>query len=217
MFRTVMYFSSLLTPSLQDFIPCLKDFAFCKILNQEYDFDEVSFTEAERATITFVKNKIYQHKVMQVNYTTYDMRREQDSLNPCTHANIMVFSQEKEPDAHPYWYACIIGIYHTLVRHESSPDPIPIEFLFVRWYGLDLDRTSRFGWKMRRLLKVGFVPDDPDAGSSAFGFLDPAQVIQGVHLILSFAEGLTGDLLQPSFARLEHEGDLDWRCYYVNM
>ena len=70
---------------------------------------------------------------------------------------------------------------------------------------------------MRRLPKVGFVPDDLDAGSSAFGFLDPAQVIRGVHLIPSFAEGLTGDLLQLSFARLEYEGDLDWRCYYVNM
>jgi len=208
---------SSLTPLTQDFIPRLKDFALCKILNQEYDFDEVFFTEAERASVTFVKNKIYQHKVMRVNYTTYDMRREQDSLNPRTHANVMVLSQEKEPDAHPYWYARIIGIYHTLVRHESSPDPIPIEFLFIRWYGLDLDRTSRFGWKMRRLPKVGFVPDHPEAGSPAFGFLDPAQVIRGVHLIPSFSEGLTGDLLEPSFARLEHEGDLDWLCYYVNM
>ena len=129
----------------------------------------------------------------------------------------MVLSQEREPDAHPYWYARIISIYHTLVRHESSPDPIPIEFLFVRWYGLDLDRTSRFGWKLRRLPKVGFVPDDPNYESPAFGFLDPAQVIRGIHLIPSFAEGLTGDLLEPSFARLEHEGDFDWRCYYVNM
>ena len=77
--------------------------AFCKILSQEYDFDEVSFTKAECVSI------------MQVNYTTYNMRREQDSLNLCTHANVMVLSQEKEPDAHPYWYACIIGIYHTLV------------------------------------------------------------------------------------------------------
>lgn len=154
---------------------------------------------------------------MQVNYTTYDMRREQDSLNPRTHANVMVLSQEKEADAHPYWYAHIIGIYHTLVRHESSHDPIPIKFLFVHWYGLDLDRTSCFGWKRCQLPKVGFVPDDSNAGSSAFGFLDPAQVIRGVHLIPSFAEGLTDDLLEPSFARLEHEGDFDWRCYYVNM
>ena len=201
----------------QDFIPHLKDFALYKILNQEYNFDEISFTEAEHATISFVKNKLYQHKVMRVNYTTYDMRREQDSLNPRTHANIMVLSQEREPDAHPYWYARIIGIYHTLIRHESSPDLIPLEFLFVRWYGLDLDRTSRFGWKMRRLPKVGFVPEDPNEESPAFGFLDPAQVIRGVHLIPSFAEGLTDELLEPSFARLEHEGDYDWRCYYVNM
>jgi hypothetical protein len=154
---------------------------------------------------------------MRVNYTTYDMRREQDSLNPRTHANVMVLSQENEPDAHPYWYARIIGIYHTLIRHDSSPDPIPIEFLFIRWYGLDLDRKSRFGWKMRRLPKIGFVPDHPEAGSPAFGFLDPAQVIRGVHLIPSFSEGRTSDLLEPSFARLEHEGDFDWLCYYVNM
>ena len=206
-----------LTSLIQDFIPRLKDFALCKILNQEYDFDEVSFSESQRASVTFIKNKIYQHKVMRVNYTTYDMRREQDSLNPRTHANVMVLSQEQEPGPHPYWYARIIGIYHTLVRHESSPDPISIHFLWVRWYGLDLDRTSRFGWKMRRLPKVGFVPNHPDAGSPAFGFLDPAQVIRGVHLIPSFSEGLTADLLEPSLARLEHEGDFDWRCYYINV
>ena len=201
----------------QDFLPWLRYFALCKILNQEYNFDEVSFTEAERATVSFVKNKIYQHKVMCVNYTTYDMRREQDSLNLCMHVNIMVLSQEMEPNAHPYWYAHIIGIYHMLIRHASSPDPIPIKFLFVCWYGLDLNCSSCFGWKMRRMLKIGFVPDHPDVGSQAFRFLDPTQVICGVHLIPSFAEGDTGDLLGLSLARLEHEGDLDWRCYYVNM
>ena len=65
--------------------------------------------------------------------------------------------------------------------------------------------------------KIGFVQDHPDAGSQAFGFLDPTQVIRGVHLISSFAEGDTGDLLGLLLAHLEHEGDLDWRCYYVNM
>jgi len=64
---------------------------------------------------------------------------------------------------------------------------------------------------------VGFVLDSPDAGSPAFGFLDPAQVIREVHLIPCFSEGDTGDLLEPSLAWLPHEGDLDWRCYYVNM
>jgi hypothetical protein len=210
-------FRRLLTVFYQNFIPNLKDYALCKVLDLEHDADEINFTESQRASITFVKNKIYQHKVLRVNYTTYDMRREQDSLNPRTHANIMVLSQEDDMNAHPYWYARIIGIYHTFVRHESSPDPILIEFLLIRWYGLDLDRSSRFGWRIRRLPKVGFVPDNPDAGSPAFGFLDPAQVVRGVHLIPCFAEGLTGDFLEPSLARLPDEGDLDWRCYYVNM
>jgi len=206
-----------LTVFCQNFIPNLKDYALCKVLGVEHDADEVNFTESQRASITFVKNKIYQHKVLRVNYTTYDMRREQDSLNPRTHANIMVLSQEDDANAHPYWYARIIGIYHTFIRHESSPDPILIEFLLIRWYGLDLDRSSRFGWKTRRLPKVGFVPDNPDAGSPAFGFLDPGRVVRGVHLIPCFAEGLTGDFLESSIARLPDEGDLDWRCYYVNM
>ena len=201
----------------QDFLPWLKDFALCKILNQEYDFDEVSFTEAKWVTVSFIKNKIYQHKGMHINYTTYDMRREQDSLNPRMHVNIMVLSQEMEPNAHPYWYAHIISIYHMLIWHASSPDPIAINFLFVCWYGLNLDRSSHFGWKMCCMPKIGFVQDHPDAGSQAFGFLNPAQVIHGVYLIPSFAEGDTGDLLGPSLAHLKHEGDLDWRCYYVNM
>jgi hypothetical protein len=121
-------FRRLLTVFYQNFIPNLKDYALCKVLDLEHDADEINFTESQRASITFVKNKIYQHKVLRVNYTTYDMRREQDSLNPRTHANIMVLSQEDDMNAHPYWYARIIGIYHTFVRHESSPDPILIEF-----------------------------------------------------------------------------------------
>ena len=88
MHRIVKYVCLLLTQLIQDFIPCLKDFALCKILGQEYDFDKVSFTEVECASITFIKNKIYQHKVMQVNYTTYDMRREQQEVctSKCQHA-----------------------------------------------------------------------------------------------------------------------------------
>ena len=201
----------------KDFIPNLKDYALCKILGLEHDTNEIAFTKADWASVTFVKNRIYQHKVLCVNYMTYDMWREQDSLNPRTHANVMVLSQEDDPSAHPYWYARIISIYHTWVCHQSSLDPILIEFLWICWYGLNFDWSSHFGWKFQRLPKVGFVPDSPDAGSPAFGFLDPAQVIQGVHLIPCFSEGDTGDLLEPLLAWLPHKGDLDWQCYYVNM
>ena len=134
----------LLTVFCQNFIPNLKDYALCKVLGLEHDADKINFTESQWASITFVKNRIYQHKVLCVNYITYNMQREQDFLNPYTHTNIMVLLQENDVNAHPYWYAHIIGIYHTLVCHESSLEPILIEFLLVCWYGLDLDCSSYF-------------------------------------------------------------------------
>ena len=117
---------------------------------------------------------------MRVNYTTYDLRRSQDSLNSRTHANIMVLSHEDQgagqTRAHPYWYAQIIGIFHAMVqhtgRHSQSSEPQHMSFLWVRWYGRDL--KHRAGWNAKRLHRVGFVDsDDP----FAFGFLDLQHVI----------------------------------------
>ena len=56
-----------------------------------------------------------------------------------------------------------------------------------------------------------------NASSPAFGFLDPAQMVWGVHLIPCFSEELIGDFLESSIAWLPDKGNLDWRCYYVNM
>ena len=44
------------------------------------------FTDKERVGLQFYNNKIYFHQVMRVNYTTYDMRREQDTINECLYA-----------------------------------------------------------------------------------------------------------------------------------
>jgi hypothetical protein len=158
---------------------------------------------------------------MQVNYTTYDLRHSQDSLNSHTHADIMVLSHEDQGTgqtcAHPYWYARIIGIFHAMVqhtsRHSQSSEPQHMSFLWVRWYGRDL--KHRAGWNAKRLHRVGFVDsDDP----FAFGFLDPQHVIRGVHLIPTFSYGRTGDLLQQSsIARSTSERGEDWKFYYVGM
>ena len=94
-----------------------------RLLRCKYDGDEVSFTPEEQNTITFVNNQIYKHKVMRVNYTTYDLCRSQDSLNSCTHADIMVLSHEDQNTnpghSHPYWYARIIGTFHAIVQHAG--------------------------------------------------------------------------------------------------
>lgn len=149
------------------------------------------------------------------------MRRCQDSINPRIpgHADVMVLSPENEDDnenPHPYWYARILGIYHCNVHYRKSPEPQKIEFLFVRWFGRDLDPDSKPGWKAKDLFRVGFVPGNDE---TAFGFIDPAQVLRMVQLIPAFAWGRVRGYLSgnsPIARGSEHPGD-DWQLYYVNM
>jgi hypothetical protein len=85
-----------------------------------------------------------------------------------------------------------------------------MEFLWVRWFGLDTEWDS--GPSRLRLDRIGYVPDDdPDA----FGFLDPDHVLRACHLIPSFAVGRTALLLAPSMARDDSRAG-DWTNYYVN-
>jgi hypothetical protein len=186
-------------------------------LGREFDGDEHAFSDEDRNTIHFVSNRIYRHKVIRINYTTYDMRRSQDSINPRTHPDIMTLSHEDDGEAgesHQYWYARVIGIFHADVRHtgpsSSSNDPMRMDFLWVRWFGRDL--SYRAGWEARRLHRVGFVE-----GRGAFGFLNPADVIRGVHMIPAFAHGTTSELLGPSIVRQPSDNDEDWLYYYVGM
>jgi hypothetical protein len=168
-----------------------------------------------------LNNRIYSHKVLRINYTTYDMRREQDSLNPRTHADIMVLSQEPKTredgtPEHPYWYARIIGIFHAHVLHTGpnsrTSEPQRMEFLWVRWFGLDQEHPS--GWHTKRLHRVGFVDGENEA---AFGFVNPEQVIRAVHLMPAFHHGRGTSNLKPSIARPLTEKDEDWVYYYVGM
>ena len=147
------------------------------------------------------------------------MRRSQDSINPRIpgHGDIIVLSPENETendDPHPYWYARILGIYHCNVHYRKSPEPQRMEFLFVRWFGRDMKSVS--GWKAKRLLCLGFVPGNDE---TAFGFLDPAQVLRSIHLIPAFAWGRVTKCLPGSspIARGLTEPDDDWQRYYVNM
>jgi len=196
-----------------------------RLLGHKYNGDELDFTPVDRRAVLITNNTIYRHKVLRINYTTYDLRRAQDSINPRIpgHGDIMVLSPENEDeneDPHPYWYARILGIYHVNVRYIGtnstvSREPQRMEFLFVRWFGRDL--TPRPGWKAKRLIRLGFVPGNDEG---AFGFIDLAQVIRSVHLIPAFAWGHTNKYLsgqQSVIARGVNEPDDDWQLYYVAM
>ena len=184
----------------QDFIPKLKDHILSWLLGHDYDGDEAKYSEIERDSIQFVNNKLYRHKTLRINYTTYDLRRQQDAINPRTHPDIMLLSHEElneEVGAHPYWYARVVGIFHVDIVHNGSPDAQRIDFLWVRWFAQDISFNA--GWTAQRLHRVGFSnANDESESASAFGFLDPSVVIRSVHMIPAFAHGKTADLLYPS-------------------
>ena len=92
--------------------------------------------------------------------------------------------------------------------------------LWVRWLGHDQDLFP-CGWDRKRLPAIGFIPyEDPQA----FGFLDPAVVIQGSHIIPLPAMAIHLDFSPPSIAQhgqnvykkpeYHHQ---DYQYYMVNM
>jgi hypothetical protein len=142
------------------------------------------------------------------------MRRAQDSINPRTRSDIMVLSNG---EAHPLWYARVIGIFHVKVFHNSptntSRRPYLHHVLWVRWYGYDYNEPG--GFSALRLHRIGFGEYH---AASSFGFVDPADVIRGVHLIPTYTLGKTPHLLpRGSMARRDDEDDEDYSRYYVNM
>ena len=131
----------------------------------------------------------------------------------------MVLSCEDGDDVHPYWYARVVKIFHVIVHdrrtvpqvEHTHTEPQRMDVLWVHWFGLDAD--ARGGWSKKGLQGVSFIPwDDP----APFGFLDPAQVIRGVHLIPNFPWGRTESRLPPSIVRLAGDDDKDWESFYMN-
>lgn len=183
------------------------------MLGKEYDGDEQEYTHAERNAVTIQDNFLYFHKTLRINYTSYDLRRQQDVINPASKPDIMVLSCEDGEDTHPFWYARVVKIFHVFVHHHGSA-PKRMDVLWVRWFGLDADVPG--GWSKKCLHGISFMPWD-EPGPGPFGFLDPAQVIRGVHTIPNFPRGQTSSRLPPSIVRPAKDGDQDWDAFYVNM
>lgn len=199
-------------------MPKLQEHLLSRVVHPEWTGDGNEFTPEERSKLILRNDRIYRHKILRINYTTYDVRRGQDSLNPRTHSDVMFLSPEGDT-SHQFSYAQIIGVFHADVLHNvtgASIAPQRMEFLWVRRY--QLDSTWRGGFKRKRLHRLEFLPaDDPDA----FGFLNPDEVIRGAHVIPAFARGTTTEFLSAdSIGRLPREGleeEEDWKSYYLNL
>ncbi|KAH9476649.1 hypothetical protein JR316_0010562 [Psilocybe cubensis] len=206
--------------ALTRFVPKLKDHLLSRLLGHDDNSDEsLYYTDEDRHHVRIIHDRMYKHKRCRVNYTSYDLRRCQDTMNPTSHADIMVLSGNEELDGHPFAYARILGVYHVDIKHTGPKSRSNLvhrmDFLWVRWF--ELDSTFVGGWETRRLHRLQFVESD---SSAAFGFLDPSLILRGSHLISAFAHGTTTARLGPSIARVSGEKkmqDKDWNYYYVNM
>jgi hypothetical protein len=174
----------------------------------------LQYSPEDLSDITFTDDRIYEHSIIRFNYTTYDMRRASDSVNPRNHADVMVRAPEEED--HPYYYGRVIGVYHANVSYRGGP-PELMDFLHVRWFGIDWEYSAA-----KRLPRIGFFDWDLEP-HEAFGFVNPADVVRGVHLVPAFAAGMTSRLLpNPSLARRNNGPSVadwtnDWAYFYVNM
>ena len=90
---------------VQRFIPKLQDHLLGRLLRRDFDGDtHGEFTDTDRNTVRIMGNRIYAVSTCRVNYTTYDVRRDQDCINQQIHPDVMVRSPESGKEASPYWY-----------------------------------------------------------------------------------------------------------------
>ena len=163
----------------------------------------------------FQQDRMFLHNVLRVNYTTYDVRRKQDTINPNTsHRDVMVLANNNDDSEHPFLYGRVVGILHVNMIYTGGPTidyrPRKIEVLWVRWFEHDTNAPTG-SWSDSRLDRLRFPPM---AGEFAFGFLDPADIVRGCHIIPAFSTKTRysdGRGISPCARDAS-----DWQSYYLN-
>jgi hypothetical protein len=172
---------------------------------------------SERDSVLFKNDRMYSHHLARFNYTTYDVRRAQDVVNPGTsHRDILLLANSSDTHGdldHPFLYARILGIYHVNVVYTGEGmldyNARRVEFLWVRWFEYDGSRSVR--WDDFKLDSIRFPPVVTEG---SFGFVDPNDVLRGCHVIPVFKRGKV-HLDEIRISRLANDAH-DWSRYYVN-
>ena len=164
------------------------------------------------------KDTIYHHKLSRFHFTTYDVRRGTDIINPGTsRCNIMLLvsnadATDSSTTEHHFLYARVLGVYHANVVYTGPGmrdyEARRLDFLWVRWYEI-VDPASS-GWYKSRLDSVRFPALN---GDNAFGFVDPKDVLRGCHIIPNFAKGKR----HVDGVGISHcaKDSKDYNCYYI--
>ncbi|TDL14712.1 hypothetical protein BD410DRAFT_696303, partial [Rickenella mellea] len=215
-------------PAVKDFFPRLRRHLLPRIqetLCQEIGGPGVSQGTAVQAAasndsvglVFFKDDCIYLHKKTRFHYTTYDVRRGTDILNPgnsrCDVMFLVQHPAEDPPDhgsisVHYYSYARVLGAYHANVVY-TGPGMLDynarrFDFLWVRWFEVPKENPPGM------LQSVQFVPMADDA---AFGFVDPRDVLRACHIIPKFSSGKV-DPRGMGLSRCAKDKD-DYKSYYI--
>jgi hypothetical protein len=135
------------------------------------------YSDQQANRVVIVKERLYVHKTLRIHYTTYDLQRSSDYLNPSTDAHAIVRTDEEAGYKHRY--CRIILVFHVLVRDAKHPErgEKRRDVCFVRWLRPAEDFKS--GFEIMKPPRVEFFDKDD---ASAFGFINPKNIIRRVHM-----------------------------------
>ena len=196
----------------QDFVGNLKKHLFRRLC-AENGGKAREPTSADIKSVRIMHDRLYTHKTMRINYDTYDMHRDQDTINPDSHADIMMLAQADSE--HPYLYARVLSIFHveTLLMGSKGQRVQPtwktMHVCFVRWFEVDLLNVR----PCRPIpLRWATTEEDP------FGFVAPDHVLRGCHLPPSAVYGRSDSAL-PGYSEArnaqQETDNLDWNRHCV--
>lgn len=107
----------------QDFLPRLKIHLLLRLRGQSFQGVEQAFTATELNPVIIEDQTTFSYKVARFNYTTYDGRREQDSIGTRKNANVICWHTRMTQGL---WYARVVGVFHCRVIHNTPSASILI-------------------------------------------------------------------------------------------
>ena len=180
--------------------------------NNEYSHH---FDGNGRDFVFLKKDLVYHHKLIRFHFTTYDVRRGTDIINPGTsRCNVMLLadSATDSSNLHHFLYARVLGAYHANVIYTGPGmcdyEPRRFDFLWVRWF--EIVNPASSGWEASKLDLVRFPPLCEE---TSLGFVDPKDVLRGCHIIPAFAKGRRHQN-GVGVSRCAKDGN-DYKLYYV--
>ncbi|KAI0824462.1 hypothetical protein BC628DRAFT_1411049 [Trametes gibbosa] len=191
-----------------DFIPLLRVHLLTRMLYLSTCVNnDDTFSDKQLDGIELQNDRIYRHKILRLNYTTYDMRCDQDIIKPGCHPDIMLLSSEIDSKQGPFVYARVLDIFHANWTHEWHR----IDFLWVRWYSICNGNTDLF--QSRSLPRLRFV-EAHNPSVAPFGFVNPANILRSSFILPAFHYGTTNGLLDHS--KLARYYNLYYICIFVD-